>query len=175
MIVEASLSLGKLLDKKIKAFFVILIFFAVLLWIMGVFIVVELKLTRSDAMYLLVGIGVLILGALLACPLLYALKKDSRNRKQINNWIEDAIILNAKCIRIGQCNMYMGKEDVKIKVSFEIEGVKVSKYSTVKVSELPSGYSRIFNPYVNRTVKIAYSSKFGEVMFLKEEREDVLL
>ena len=85
--------------------------------------------------------------------------------KQISLWLQDAVPLVAESKRVD-CFKGKGRSaGIQIEIVFQHQGGWVVRKS--------NGLDKIYHDYVNREIKILYSPKYDQVMFLKNESKEL--
>lgn len=98
---------------------------------------------------------------------------QSKARRDIKRWLVDAVELEAYCEEIEGSSDTLKQGSIgRVQVLFTYNGENktlMSQYgANVKFGMAAKyGTGTFFSEYVNKTVKILYSPKYNEVMFLK--------
>lgn len=103
--------------------------------------------------------------ALLVVPISFLCFGYNR-RKKIKKWLEDAVLLDAKCERVFDNNLE------KVLVTFTHEGKLFSKMSKFRyykpITSMAIGYSDAYEKLFGHDIKVLYSPKYDEVMIPKQ-------
>lgn len=131
--------------------------------------VTRTKFTISDILcaVLYPNLVALICLGIVTVPLIM----KNKLKKRIFLWLDDAIELDAKTVELDSRYTRLLFKETKLKVEF-----KFDRQHIVLTSEQPDkpcslfnyrGYRRDLTKYANKKVKILYSPKYDEVLFLK--------
>lgn len=103
--------------------------------------------------------------ALLIVPISFLCFGYNR-RKMMKTWLEDAVLLDAKCERIFDNNLE------KALVTFTYEGKPFSRMSKFRyykpITSIAIGYSDAYEKLFGHDIKVLYSPKYDEVMIPKQ-------
>lgn len=106
--------------------------------------------------------------ALLIVPIAFLACGYSR-RKKIKLWLEDAVLLNARCECVHD---FLGNGGEKILIAFVYDNehlTRMSKFRYLHSSSFTlNGYFNPYNKLIGRDIKIFYSPKYDEVMIPKQ-------
>ncbi len=105
-------------------------------------------------------------------PILFLtlLIKNEKRRKEVQLWLEDAIIVKAQS-KNADCLYQFGVSCPKIQVDFTIDGVQYNRQSkSIGTKTNKQGYHHFWSKYADREITIAYSPKYDEVMVLKDKK-----
>ena len=158
--VEATLRDGRLIP---KAFFIVCYILFALLLIFTAFAIVAVVIDRD-------ALSILLFPAMLTPLVIWAFVYARKMWKRISTWLEDAVELEAECVRTFGTTQMSGA--IKIDVTFTYNGETIRKTSGLP-SNSPqaralNGYSTYFTKYENKIIKILYSPKYDEVMMPKQ-------
>lgn len=171
--VDAILNYGKIYSSLLwNVIFVIILFFAICLILVAIFI--GLNEIQSIDKESTSAVGSVIGGCSIGCFVLivdlimYAYVNYGRKKAKI--FLGDAVLLDAETKSLGS------KTEIRfpvifasayaIRVIFYFNERKIIKDSIYKEKLV---YLPIFKDYINRKIKIAYSPKYDQVLILKDE------
>lgn len=155
--------------KKILISYILLATFFLLMMSIGIYIFTIDQLENPDSTILFVLVIVLwiVVVSLMPIILLILIIRNEKKRRQVQLWMEDAVLLQAESKEIGRKNQLGLFPCVKLQIDFDIDGIHYSRFS-----ESPSpkgekgGYYFIWSRYANRKLHILYSFKYDQVMIL---------
>ena len=156
--VDISLSLGQLFWKKqlniVIALFILSLVFPILTIIMLICAIVWnyqiiIFISSIDCLSLLLMIYFLCL-----------IIKDKSNKKKVNVWLKDAVMLNASSKVIETKKIFFLWNGLKVKISFSFNNRVIRIVNHKHIVTLKQ--------YVNRKINILYSPKYDEVLILKD-------
>lgn len=167
--IDASLTYGQIFSSNLWKGIIIFMYSSVGLVVAGIiFILIGVPLTMgqydSNSIALIVGgsIAVVILvGSTVGIQVFF-----ERGKKKAMLWLGDAVVVDANAESNGsefQIRVVMSYASA-IKVTFSYNGKSYERYSVYKGKPM---YLWVFNKYVGRRIKIAYSPKYDEVMLIK--------
>lgn len=165
--IAVSLSLGQLLHKK--HFVTLYLGMAISLLFPAITIALLFFpqiISDNQLLYALITGNIIFVSFF--CVLVYVKVKDTKIKKTVTIWLEDAIQLQAHCKKVDQIMAGMQPKAVKIKVTFKLDDKVFSKVSTAKVFGGQSGYLGTFTKYADKDVVILYSPRYDEVLIVKE-------
>ncbi len=171
--IETSLSLGSILDKKQSFFlcFAIVLCIAlciVMLAITSILIIIPEVTWDTPLAVAIIFVDVLIFS--LFSVLIYIKVKSHKIKKNISEWLNDAIELVAFCHKVDEIRLGVFQSiATKIKVEFKFNNKDYIRFSTATILGGYQGYLGTFNKYSNKVIKIAYSPTYDEVMILKNQ------
>ena len=167
--IDAALSHGQIFSSKgWRTFFIVM--YAVLGFAFALFLVIiiaSLILGDYDDIWAMAGCGGLALFVTLSIVMINLFTYSGV--KKANIWLQDAVILQAKAISLGERVLIRGlaaRNAAAIRVEFEYNGEKRVKQSEVKGKIY---YLPVYLKYINKKITIAYSPKYDEIMFIKPE------
>ncbi len=111
-------------------------------------------------------IGIIII--LIVLPIVLYLM-TLKQRRNVALWLKDAIELNAHCECVDTTYDDVLIPLIKIKVKFKLNGKHYTKFSENQKSA-GKGYDNFWVDFADKSVKILYSQKYDQVMFLKDKR-----
>ncbi len=162
-----SLSKGNILDKNQRFF----VYFAIAVsCLFPIIAIVMLCIPEIEwDIQLSVLMSICTVGALaFLAVMVFVLVKNRKIIRKLTPCLEDAISIKAYSKKIGETRLGLQPKGTKIQIEFAIGEVKYKRQSTVKVFGGKEGYVSWFNKYINRDVKILYSTKYDEVMIIKD-------
>ena len=121
--------------------------------------------------FIVVLVGLPVLFSMIPAILLVAWVRNSRSRKEILVWLEDAVELEAYSTSIPDIDSGVSKTLARIQVDFDFNGERLSHVSEGRMiadKTSPDGYHAIWTDYADRKIKILYSQKYDQVIVLKD-------
>lgn len=111
----------------------------------------------------------IIFGLLIAAGVVFVIIKKQRLKKKIYLWLDDAIERYAKTFTIDKtCDLIRSAVKLKVKISYKKEEYILYSGRSSKISPiLAKGYYKVLSKYADKTIKVLYSPKYNEVLFLK--------
>ncbi len=162
---ESTLKFGKFQNKKSQLILKVIII--LLLIIISLFIILFL-FTYKYANFNSKQIQLLIYGLLfyliIVISLIYFWHKGKKRILEISNWLQDAVECTAWVERLDLKNQKY--QLYQIEVTFEFKNQKLTKVSN-KMNFVIDSPPKIFAKYNKKFVKILYSAKYDQVLFLK--------
>lgn len=163
--VDASLTYGKVYTSKILNILVlILIISAIFLILLATHGLVTTEDFAEDSTIIITAYvvsGIIILADIL----LYWCFSYARKKAEV--FLQDSVFLKAKAISLGTKMEFRLPFPVEaIRVQFRYNGKSMHKDSMYKGS---TRYLPVFVKYTDRTINIAYSPKYDEVLILKDD------
>lgn len=133
----------------------------------------EEKMSASEIAILSVCITFFI--AFVVC-MIFLLTRHGKVKSEINQWLIDAVKLNAYCEEYGDTFVHPlyrvgGVGDVK--VTFKYKGDHKALHSQLNNTG-GKNTSQAFRKFVNKEIVILYSPKYKQVMILDEPREQTM-
>lgn len=171
-----SLSRGKFDGESRNKIFITYIMLVVLFGL-GIILAVTMLTIEyiNDKSMLAEYIGALIsitIGfSIVPCVCFVLIYRNEKIRKDILEWIEDSIELNAYCKSLS-VKYWLGIPLNKLQTEFDIDGIHYVRVSdNEKRGALdfgrPIGYYSGVSKYVDKEVKILYSPRYDQVLILK--------
>ena len=167
--IEASLSLGIILNKKQSLFLSLGIAICLILPVVTFMLVIIPEVIWNILLIVTLFFANLLCLSLFGI-LVYIKLKNIKIKKKISAWLDDAIELIAFCKIIGENRLGIQPKATKVKVEFKFDNINHIKFSTAKVFGGQTGYLGTFNKYSNKVLRIAYSPRYDEVMILKDKQ-----
>lgn len=171
--IVGSLAYGRLFSGKWMSFFYIIL---VSMLIFPAITIITLIITFTVGFEWpgeMVGffIGCNIYAGLLIAVYVSIIVRNKKLRKKIIIWLEDAIQVKAHAKIIDSVRLGIQPKQAKIKIDFKIDGKKYSRISSGKMpGGGPEGYHKIWANYADREINILYSSKYDQVLILKDNQ-----
>lgn len=103
---------------------------------------------------------------------IYVLHRNYKLKKKISIWLEDAVELTAKTTTLDRFRTFGHPiAETKLQVEFYYGGaIKIqSSYDDAKKDRWykRNGFFKVLTKYADKSIKIAYSSKYRQVLILK--------
>ncbi len=166
--IDVSLSLGNILDKKQLCVLYLGIGISCCFPLLTLVMLCIPQVEWDIQVSVLMGLGNIFSVALLSV-FVFIKCKDSRLKKQIAVWLEDAIeVKGAYSKQIDEKRLGFQPKAIKIQVKFCLDGKSYKRESTAKVFGGITGYVGCFNRYADKEINILYSQKHDEVLILKD-------
>lgn len=160
--------------KKIFWAYIPLVFFALFGIALGITMATIQYINKPEPILSVVGTLITIILGISLAPIVgyLLLHRNERIRKEIEKWVEDAILVDAY-IRELDRKPGIIYTLIKFQVEFNIEGIPYIR-SSEQEEQMPGSYKSLkgyfadMSKYINRNVKILYSPKYDQVMILKK-------
>ncbi|MDE6557492.1 MAG: hypothetical protein K2K39_00135 [Clostridia bacterium] len=140
--------------------------------VVGVICLVRFCTEFMSADWFVISLTVLpVAFSILPAVFLAANIRNSRSRKEIIVWLEDAVELEAYSTSIADIDSGVSQTMARIQVEFEFNGERLSRVSEGRMigeKDSPDGYHVIWTDYADRKIKILYSPKYDQVLVLKD-------
>lgn len=173
--IDATLKHGPTFSSKVwKGFFILMYVLIALALISCIAMLIGIPFTDGeysvDEIITISSVGG-VSTVLFTAVLLFNLLVRS-NKKKIDLWTEDAVLLNAKATSLGGMTVhrrYFSETAIILKVTFKYNG---ERYTRQSVKKDKPRYLTLYKKYARREqIKIAYSPKYDEVMLIMPECE----
>jgi len=172
--IDASLKYGRFFTGKWLAFLysaLIIAFFIPLITIIMIFLTFFGLVWDNDMIFALAFCNVFSLSLAAIC--LWTIICNNKLRKRIVMWLEDAIEIKAFSKTLATRSFLLQSKLVKMKVRFKLADVDYVRDSAGKMlgaGKKLEGYHKIFVKYADRKINILYSSKYDQVLILKDKK-----
>lgn len=159
-----SLEYGLVLSSGLLA--VMYVILCVLVLAISTLIVIMILVPES----MIYGLVAIICALIVLCVLIYVIVYHHKLRSKIERWLRNAIPCNAVCNRDSSISMPYApmRTGTKLRVEFEYDGKTLVRLSGRRSEGTKtSGYSWVFNKYVNRKIIVLYSPIYDQVLLPK--------
>ena len=164
--IKASLTYGKVFAGKPKIILSVLLYILLFLDVVLLYAICSiLRQVKNGTMQIdnieISVIGIIILAILPLGVILWRICYNKKVMKKIDEWLKDAVLLNA----IGRRLSYYPYSSIQVQVEFCYEGKRYKRVNTDGNALI--GYYRPFKED-KKKLKILYSPKYDEVLILRD-------
>ena len=176
--IEASLSQGRLFQKKWLVAIYTFIAVAVLSILFGVILIIANYVfdMGEELDFIFSMVFLILFVVLLLIVLILVLIKNQKTKKLVIMWVQDAVLLKAYTKKLDSFNTELPflilPEQTLLEVHFVYSDKKQSQISKGAMigGKKQKGHHKIFSKYADKEIDILYSPKYDQVLILKAKR-----
>lgn len=101
---------------------------------------------------------------------IYLIIKDYKLKSKVKLWLRDAVELEAFCVKTGEYKADFLPKGYTVDIEFTLGSTRYVRSCGIRTFGGKRGYLTTFGKYIGRTVNIAYSPGYDEVLILKERK-----
>lgn len=171
----ATLKHGKVLARRHRIFLwccLVCLLMATVAFVIGLIIASCLPEEAVELEEYVIVIIATIIAIAVSSLLIFVLSRDKKYRREVNEWLADAVRLKAFCEECDKQIFVPLARNVtcvdNIKVTFNFKGDKKVLRSNLYSNRNGQRYRTVFARFVDKEIFIMYSPKYEQVMFIDD-------